>query len=131
MLGGVAGAEDVVAFVERKLAAGRGWKFIMVEPRLYADIVAYLTKHSRRPQTAVLLFTRLFQYLPPDGNEVVADRVELARAVGIRPAEVSAVVRELEAGGGRFRRRRGRGGWDFVNPPLRPPPPRAPRGPAP
>src|SRR4051794_2204314 len=36
MLGNVAGVEDVVAFVERRLAADRGWKFIMVEPRLYA-----------------------------------------------------------------------------------------------
>ena len=42
MLGGVAGTEDVVAFVERKLAAARGWGFVMVEPRLYADVMAHL-----------------------------------------------------------------------------------------
>src|SRR3954470_7191195 len=96
MLGGVAGAEDVVAFVERKLAAGRGWKFIMVEPRLYADVVEHLTKHSRRPHKAVVLFTRLFSYLPPDGNEVLAARVELARVVGITPKHVSDIMGELE-----------------------------------
>src|SRR3954449_3774103 len=39
MLGGVAGAEDVSAFVERKLAAGRGWKFFMVDPVAYAGVV--------------------------------------------------------------------------------------------
>src|SRR3954453_8210142 len=105
MLGSVAGVEDVVAFVERKLAAGRGWKFIMVEPRLYADVVEHLTKHSRRPHKAVVLFTRLFSYLPPDGNEVLADRVELARVVGITPKHVSDIMGELEAVGAVYRRR--------------------------
>ena len=70
------------AFVERELAARRGWRFVMVEPRLYADVVEHLSTHSQRPQKAVLLFTRLFSYLPPDGNEVLADREELARVVG-------------------------------------------------
>lgn len=118
MLDGVAGAEDVVAFVERRLATRRGWKFIMVDPVLYADVIEHLAKHSRRPQTSVVLFTRLFQFLPPDGNEVVADRAELARAVGIRPAEVSAVMGELEAIGAVYRRREGRGVRYFVNPRL-------------
>src|SRR3954447_23418650 len=85
MLGSVAGVEDVVAFVERRLAADRGWKFIMVEPRLYADVIAHLPRHSRRPMVAMELFTRLFSYLPPDGNEVMADRRELARVVGCHP----------------------------------------------
>ena len=30
--------------VERKLAARRGWRFVMVEPRLYADVVEHLTE---------------------------------------------------------------------------------------
>src|SRR3954447_6560113 len=107
MLGGVAGAEDVFAFVERKLAAGRGWKFIMVEPRLYADVIEYLTKHSRRPQKAVVLFTRLFSYLPPDGNEVLADRGELARVTDCAPTHVSEIMGELESVGAVYRRRQG------------------------
>jgi DNA-binding transcriptional ArsR family regulator len=118
LLGGVAGAEDVVAFVERKLAAGRGWTFIMVEPRLYADVVEHLTKHSRRPQKAVVLFTRLFSYLPPDGNEVLCSREELARMVGVTPKHVSEIMGELEAVGAVYRRREGRGVRYFVNPRL-------------
>src|SRR5690349_10176985 len=81
MLGGVEGVEDVATFVGRKLGATRGWEFVMVEPRLYADVVEHLIKHSERPHKAVVLFTRLFSYLPPDGNEVLADRAELARVV--------------------------------------------------
>jgi len=118
MLGGVAGAEDVVAFVERKLAAGRGWKFIMVEPVAYAGVVRHLFEHSRRKQTAVLLFTNLFRFLPPDGNEVLADRAELARVTGCAVTDVSEIMGELEAVGAVYRRRAGRGVRYFVNPLL-------------
>ena len=118
VLDGVADAADVVAYVERKLAAGRGWTFIMVEPGLYADVVEHLTKHSRRPHKAVVLFTRLFSYLPPDGNEVLVDRTELARVVGITPKHVSEIMGELEAIGAVYRRREGRGVRFYVNPRL-------------
>jgi DNA-binding transcriptional ArsR family regulator len=118
LLGGVAGSEDVVAFVERKLAAGRGWKFVMVEPVLYAEVVEHLLEHSKRPQKAVRLFTRLFTVLPPDGNEIAASRSELARMASIAPSSVSEIMGELEAVGAVYRRREGRGVRYFVNPLL-------------
>src|SRR5690349_10519133 len=99
MLADTPGAADLVTIVERKLATRRGWGFVMVEPRLYADVIEHLTKHSRRPQKAVVLFTRLFQLLPADGNEVMADRRELARLVGCHPEDVSEMMGELEAVG--------------------------------
>jgi DNA-binding transcriptional ArsR family regulator len=109
---------QLVTVVERRLAAGRGWKFVMVEPALYANVVAYLTRHSYRPLKAVELFTRLFAVLPPDGNEVQASRAELARMVGIEPRTVSELMAELEAIGAVYRRREGRGVRYFVNPVL-------------
>jgi hypothetical protein len=118
MLEGVSGVEDVAAFVERKLAAGRGWSFVMVDPIAYADVVRHLFDHSRRKQKAVELFTRLFSYLPPDGNEVLCSREELARVVGCDLSHVSAIMRELEAVGAVYRRREGRGVRYFVNPRL-------------
>lgn len=108
----------LAALVERELAATRGWRFVMVEPRLYADVVEHLLRHSVRPQKAVLLFTRLFEHLPPDGNEVMASRGELARVVGCQPRDVSEIMGELEAVGAVYRRRDGRGVRYFVNPVL-------------
>src|SRR3954466_4976023 len=118
MLEGVAGAADLVAHVERKLAATRGWGFVMVDPVAYAEVVAHLRRRSRRPLVAMELFTRLFSYLPPDSNEVMASRVELARATRCPPAHVSEIMRELEAVGAVYRRREGRGVRYFVNPML-------------
>ena len=108
----------LVATVERELASRRGWGFVMVEPRLYGDVVEHLLKHSKRPQKAVLLFTRLFSYLPPDGNEVLCSREELARVVGSDASHVSKIMGELEAVGAVYRRREGRGVRYFVNPRL-------------
>jgi CRP-like cAMP-binding protein len=118
MLADVPGAADLVTIVERKLAAARGWGFVMVEPRLYADVIEHLTKYSRRPQKAVVLFTRLFQLLPADGNEVMADRHDLARMVGCQPRDVSEIMGELEAVGAIYRRKDGRGVRYYVNPML-------------
>jgi hypothetical protein len=118
MLEGVAGAAGLVAYVERELAATRGWRFVMVDPVAYADVIAHLRRHSRRPLVAMELFTRLFSYLPPDGNEVQADRNELARVAGCTPNNVTDVMRELEAVGAVYKRREGRGVRFYVSPHL-------------
>src|SRR3954454_9683092 len=141
MLEGVAGAADIVAHVERKLAATRGWGFVMVDPVAYAEVIQHLTDHSKRPLKAVNLFTRLFSYLPPDGNGVLADRDELARVVGCTPTHVSELMGELEAVGAVYRRRAGRGGASPVaagvvvlvlpSPRSAPPPPPPPPAPPP
>src|SRR5215212_6961679 len=118
MLEGVAGAADLVAHIERKLAATRGWGFVMVDPVAYAEVIAHLRRHSRRPLVAMELFTRLFSYLPPDGNEVLCSREELARVVGSDASHISKIMGELEAIGAVYRRREGRGVRYFVNPLL-------------
>ncbi len=118
VLAGMPGAAELMTIVERRLAATRGWGFVMVDPVAYAEVIAHLRRHSRRPLVAMELFTRLFSYLPPDGNEVVADRDELARVVGCTPPHVSEIMRELEDVGAVYRRRAGRGVRYFVNPRL-------------
>jgi DNA-binding transcriptional ArsR family regulator len=110
--------DRVVHLLDRELSSRRGWRFLMVEPRLYAEVIQHLTEHSKRPLKAVNLFTRLFAYLPSDGNEVMADRAELARVVGIQPAAVSEIMGELEGIGAVYRRREGRGVRFYVNPLL-------------
>ena len=108
----------LVEAVERELASRSGWKFIMVEPHLHDQVVGYLTEHSRRPLKAVRRWSKLFTVLPPDSNEVLLSREELGQAVGIRPAEVSAIMGELEAIGAIYRRQEGRGVRYFVHPSL-------------
>src|SRR3954467_13015924 len=105
VLDSMPGTAELVTIVERKLAAARGWKFVMVEPVLYAEVVEHLLEHSKRPQKAVRLFTRLSPFHPPDGNGGTESRSELARLAGIAPCTVSEIMGELEAVGAVYRRR--------------------------
>jgi CRP-like cAMP-binding protein len=93
--------DRLVGTVERELSSRRGWRFIMVEPNLNSEVLDWLTYHSQRPLVAVRLWGKLFQYLPPDSNDVQATREELARAVGCTPAHVSTIMGELESIGAR------------------------------
>jgi DNA-binding transcriptional ArsR family regulator len=111
-------AERICRLLDRELSSRAGWGFVMVEPRLYGDVVEHLLEHSKRPQKAVLLFTRLFGVLPPDSNEVMATRDELGRMVGVPANHVSEIMGELEAVGAVYRRKEGRGVRYFVNPLL-------------
>src|SRR4051794_29391445 len=68
--------EDVtlrlLTVIERALSARSGWRFVMVDPHLFLDVVRHLTdrKGSDRPMVAVRVWSALFQFLPPDGNTV-------------------------------------------------------------
>ena len=108
----------LVTLLERELSSRRGWRFIMVEPTLNSEVVNWLTYHSQRPLVAVRLWSKLFEHLPPDSNDVRATREELARAVGCDPAHVSAIMGELESIGAVYRRQAGRGVRYFVHPSL-------------
>src|SRR3954452_5379352 len=108
----------VVALLEREVSARRGWSFVMVEPDLNAHVVEHLTRESERPLIACRLWARLFAFLPPDGNEVMADREELAKAVGCAPSDVSRLMRGLENIGAVYRRREGRAVRFYVPPSL-------------
>jgi CRP-like cAMP-binding protein len=98
----------LVTLLDREVSARRGWRFVMVEPDLNAQVVEYLTRESGRPLVACRLWARLFSFLPPDSNEILADRAELARVAGCTPAHVSEIMRELEEIGAVYRRRDGR-----------------------
>ena len=110
--------DRAATLVERELSARSGWRFIMVEPRLNAAVVAHLLERSHRPQQAVRLWAELFALLPPDGNEVRATRAELAQLVGVQPRAVTEIMGELEAIGAVYRRKEGRGVRYYVNPVL-------------
>jgi CRP-like cAMP-binding protein len=111
-------AERLTTLLDRETAACRGWSFVMVEPDLNAEVIGYLSRHSRRPLKAVQLWAQLFRHLPPDANVCLASRAELAEAVGCTRAHVAEILGELEAIGAVYRRRDGRSIRIYVNPAL-------------
>src|SRR4051812_23363114 len=70
---------QLVATVEHELSSRSGWGFVMVDPVMFDAVVSHLFEHSRRPQTAVKVWVRLFAHLPFDSNEVLINRKTLAR----------------------------------------------------
>ena len=90
----------------------------MVDAKLYSALVRHLSKHSKRPQAAIVIFTEMFAHLADDDNEVLLSRQQLADEVNIRPSVVSEVFGELEHIGAIYRRREGRAVRVYVNPKL-------------
>lgn len=109
-------ADRVGTLIDRHERAGRGWHFVMIEPNLYHGVVVKLTDTSKRPLLAVKLWSLLFSKLPPDSNEVQADRDELARELACQPAAISQIMTELEDLGAVYRRKEGRGVRYLVHP---------------
>jgi hypothetical protein len=104
--------------VDREQSARSGWRFVMIEPRLYSDVTRYLARESKRPQAAMLLWAELFAHLADDSNEVLLGRQGLAEAIGVKPKVVSEVVGDLERVGAVYRRRAGRFVKLYVHPSL-------------
>jgi hypothetical protein len=110
--------QRLLHLVDRERSARSGWRFVMIDPRRYADGLQYLVRNSRRPQAATLLWAELFAHLPDDGNEVLLNQRELADAIGVQPKVVSEVVSELVEVGAVYRRRQGRTMKLYVHPLL-------------
>jgi hypothetical protein len=110
--------QRLLHLVDRERSARSGWRFVMIDPRRYADVLQYLVRNSRRPQAATLLWAELFAHLPDDGNEVLLNQRELADAIGVKPKVVSEVVAELVELGAVYRRRQGRTAKLYVHPLL-------------
>lgn len=111
-------ATKITSLIEREISSQSGWAFVMIEPNLYSQVVRYLAENSRRPVKALRLWADLFTYLPPDSNEVLASREELAVRIGVERRTISEIMGELEEIGAIYRERRGREVHYFVNPKL-------------
>jgi DNA-binding transcriptional ArsR family regulator len=105
----------VITQLDRELAPGGGWRFVMTEPDLNTFVVDSLVRASKRPIKAMQLWAHLIRALDRGSNEVRASREELANGLGIAPTNVSEIMRELEAIGAVYRRRDGRFTRYFVN----------------
>ena len=95
----------IVATIDRETASRSGWTFVMLSPTQNRAVVAWLMKHSSRPQQAALLWSLLFEHLRHDTGEVMLTRDQMAEEVGESPANVSRIMTELESIGAISRRR--------------------------
>jgi hypothetical protein len=102
--------------VQRSKKAALGWSFVMVNPDYFHEVLRACLTWDKRHRLAVDLWGYLFRVLPPDSNEVMATRAELAKELGATPRDISEVMTFLESLGAVMRERDGRGVRYFVNP---------------
>ena len=115
--GAPAGAiSEILAVIDRRTAAEKGWTFIMLSPDQNRTVVNWLAQHSALPIQAMRLWAELFTHMRMDTGEVVASRQQLAEAVGCAVTSVSAIMSELEGIGAISRVRDGKTMRYFMNP---------------
>jgi len=108
---------EIVSAIDRETAATAGWTFVMVSPQANAAVVRWLAEHSRRPQTAMLLWATVFTALRHDTCEITQTRAALAETLGVAPRHISEIMSELESIGAISRKGRGGAGVRyFLNP---------------
>jgi len=108
-------AGKLVELVERHTASRERWRFVMIDPDRYDEVVDYLAAHSARPMVAVRLWTKMFRRMSEPG-EVLTSRAELAAELGVPAGEVSRIVSALVKVGAMRTERKGGGVRYFVSP---------------
>ena len=98
-------AGEIIAAIDTQTASENRWTFVMMSPQDNARVVAWLHENSKRPMQAVLLWSKLFLNLRHDTGEIMQTRDELAEAIGVRVAEISSIMGELESFGAITRER--------------------------
>jgi DNA-binding transcriptional ArsR family regulator len=115
---GIAG--EALAVVQRGAASAKvdanGWIFVMISPAQNAQVVEWLSQHSRRPQVAVRLWAQLLGHLRSDTGEITQTRAQLAERIGIEPRTLSELMTELETIQAIRRERDGRKVRYYLNP---------------
>lgn len=91
------------------------WPFIMISPQQNAEVLRWITRHSKRPMKATELWAHLFEVLRLDTGEVLRSREELALRVGIPAQHVTNIMGELASINAIRKERRGRGVRYFMN----------------
>lgn len=107
--------DTLLDVVDRRSAARQRWRFVMIDPDRYQEVVRYLRTWSKRPAVALDLWATLFCHLTEDG-QVVISRDELAREVGLPAREVSRIVAALARVGAMRTERSGASVRYFVSP---------------
>jgi len=88
----------------------------MISPAQNDAVIEWLYAHSKRPQVAVRVWSKLFTSLRPDTGEVMLTRQQMAERVGVDPGHVSRVMTELASINAVRREKRGREMRYFMSP---------------
>lgn len=91
------------------------WTFVMLSPSQNSAVVRWLSENSKRPQTATLLWARLFEVIRNDTGEIMQTRDELAQWLGVEPQNLSRIMSELASINAVRREKRGREVRYFMN----------------
>jgi hypothetical protein len=87
----------IVSTIDRQTAAQNGWTFVMLSPVANDFVVSWMLEHSKRPQMAMRLWSKLFLHLDRETGEILQSRDELAIAINSTANHVSEIMGELEA----------------------------------
>lgn len=88
---------ELIVAIDRQTAATSSETFVMLSPSDNAKVVAWLAENSAKPMLAMVLWSKLFEYLDRTTGEIMRTRDELAEAVGTNSDEVSRIMGELES----------------------------------
>ncbi|QTI82199.1 hypothetical protein IAI58_22915 (plasmid) [Roseomonas marmotae] len=95
----------IVSTIDQQTAAENGWTFVMLSPAANDLVVSWMLEHSKRPQMAMRLWSKLFLHLDRDTGEILQTRDELAAAINAKADHVSEIMGELESFGAISKRR--------------------------
>ena len=98
-------ARELIAHIDREIAARNGWTFIMISADQNRAVVRWLRTNSRRPMCAATLWAELFSAVDRDTGEIMLTRDQLAELTGIASQHVTNIMSELEGIGAIIKRR--------------------------
>jgi hypothetical protein len=95
----------IVSTIDQQTAAENGWTFVMLSPADNDFVVSWMLEHSKRPQMAMRLWSKLFLHLDRQTGEILQSREELAASINSKADHVSEIMGELESFGAISKRR--------------------------
>jgi hypothetical protein len=89
----------IISTIDQQTAAENGWTFVMLSPAANDLVVSWMLEHSKRPQMAMRLWSKLFLHLDRETGEILQTRDELAASINAKADHVSEIMGELEGFG--------------------------------
>lgn len=99
---------DLLALIDRRVAASDPWRFTMVGPIEDEAVSHWLTDHAKRLRVSVRLWASFKRFLRNDTQEILMDRAHMMQVARAPSPHVSQALAELLSIGAVQRVREGR-----------------------